>query len=120
MYFAAAEFACKCGIEGCSAPKAPHPSLLLKLEAMREIYGAPIVISSGLRCPAHNAKVGGTTGSEHLTGYGADLACPNSGVRWRLVAAALKAGFQRIGVGKNFLHVGVSRTHDQDVIWTYY
>ena len=120
MYFTDAEFACQCGRSGCSALKAPHPSLLLKLDSMRAIYGSPITITSGIRCPEHNHAVGGVPGSEHETGEGADLACPNSSSRWQLIQAALKAGFRRIGVGKTFLHVGVSRTHASDVIWTYY
>ena len=120
LYFTDAEFACKCGRAGCSALKAPHPALPLKLDVLRQLYGAPITVSSGIRCPEHNAAVGGVPGSEHETGEGADLACPNSSSRWRMVQAALKAGFRRIGIGKTFIHVGVSRSHAQDVIWHYY
>jgi hypothetical protein len=44
----------------------------------------------------------------------------DSSTRLQLVEAAIKAGFRRIGIGKTFVHVGVSKQLPQDVIWTYY
>lgn len=37
-----------------------------KLEAMRVLAGFPIVVTSGHRCAAHNADIGGAAGSWHL------------------------------------------------------
>lgn len=43
------------------------------LQPLREAYGAPIVVSSGYRCPALNKAVGGANTSQHLSGEAADI-----------------------------------------------
>lgn len=43
------------------------------LDELRRLYGKPIVITSGYRCPALNKAVGGTPGSQHTKGQAADL-----------------------------------------------
>lgn len=43
------------------------------LNPFRKEWGAPIIISSGFRCPALNQAVGGVKNSAHLYGWGVDL-----------------------------------------------
>lgn len=43
------------------------------LDPLREMYGKPIYISSGYRCPELNKAVGGVSGSQHKTGQAADI-----------------------------------------------
>ena len=43
------------------------------LEPARVAFGSPIYITSGYRCPALNAAVGGKPTSQHLRGEAADL-----------------------------------------------
>ena len=43
------------------------------LDPLREKWGAPIVVSSGYRCPALNRAVGGATNSQHTKGEAADI-----------------------------------------------
>lgn len=43
------------------------------LEPARVSFGAPIYVTSGYRCPALNAAVGGKPTSQHLRGEAADL-----------------------------------------------
>ena len=43
------------------------------LDPLRELYGKPIHISSGYRCPRLNKAVGGEANSQHLTGQAADI-----------------------------------------------
>lgn len=43
------------------------------LQPLRERLGAPIVISSGYRCPALNEKIGGARASQHTRGQAADI-----------------------------------------------
>lgn len=43
------------------------------LELIRAHYNAPVILSSGYRCPALNTAVGGATHSDHLTGKAADF-----------------------------------------------
>ena len=65
-------------------------------------------IRYGYRCPAHNAEVGGVKQSAHMTGLAADIACPDSVTRLKILRGLIVAGFRRIGIGKNFIH-GESR-----------
>ena len=48
------------------------------LETIREhaVDGAPIIVSSGYRCPELNAAVGGVPTSNHVLGRAADIICP--------------------------------------------
>ncbi len=46
---------------------------LSRLDAIREAYGKPIVITSGYRCAALNKAVGGKPTSQHLKAQAADL-----------------------------------------------
>ena len=114
-------FRCQCGRKECEAPP-PSRILLLTLDLMRDAYGAPLVATSGPRCAWWNLHEEGDPKSEHLYGDGADLICVGSAVRWKMLDAAKAAGFRRVGIGRIFLHVGVStrQEHPADVVWDYY
>lgn len=43
------------------------------LDPLREAWGAPIIVTSGYRCPALNKAVGGATNSQHIYGQAADI-----------------------------------------------
>jgi len=49
------------------------------LEQVQALLGHPLEISSGYRCPALNAAVGGSTASQHVQGLAADFVCPDFG-----------------------------------------
>lgn len=51
--------------------------LLPLLNGLREMWGSPIIVSSGYRCPELNRLVGGSKTSAHMTGYAADLVPAN-------------------------------------------
>ena len=42
------------------------------LDPIRRRYGAPIIVTSGYRCPALNTAVGGVANSHHIVGCAAD------------------------------------------------
>ena len=65
-YFKQSEFACQCG---CGASNISH-DLVKILEKIREHYGKPVRINSGVRCKTHNTRVGGAANSQHLSTYG--------------------------------------------------
>lgn len=117
-HFSRAEFACPCGRCG-GFPVEPTQQLVMVLEAVRHHAGRPVVVNSGVRCPPHNFEVGGVEASEHTTGEGADVKALDSRARWELVTAAIKAGVRRIGIGKTFVHVGISPVLPTEVIWIY-
>ncbi len=89
------------------------------LEKTRQKAGVPFVITSGYRSPAHNRKVGGVSSSSHLSGHAVDIRCARSSDRFKIIAAALAAGFNRIGVSGRFLHLDNDPKKPKNVIWTY-
>ena len=91
------------------------------LDVARGIAGIPFVITSGYRSPAYNKKIGGSANSAHMDSTAVDLRCRNSSERFKIVNAAIKAGFTRIGVADNFIHLDISKrdVHPDNVMWTY-
>lgn len=89
------------------------------LEDARFSLGQPMIITSGYRCPLHNANVGGVPGSSHTKGVAVDIKCSNNNHRFKLVAALIDAGFTRIGIANTFVHVDLDKTKPQERIWTY-
>ena len=51
--------------------------LAVNLQKIRDYFGQPIHINSAYRSPAHNARIGGATRSQHLTGKASDLSMKN-------------------------------------------
>ena len=43
------------------------------LDPIRSHYGAPLIVTSGYRCPALNTAVGGVANSHHIVGCAADI-----------------------------------------------
>lgn len=69
----------------------PNLKLLARgLDRVRRYLGHPLEISSGYRCPALNAAVGGTPSSQHVQGLAADFTCSGYGPPLA-VARALRA-----------------------------
>lgn len=123
-HFSSFEFVCSC--PRCLGRERGRPTtrLLATLEAIRGLFGQPISITSGYRCPPHNAEVGGVFPSEHtledeLTDA-ADIVCLGDRARYDLLKILITLKVQRIGIGKNFIHVGASQTLPAPCIWTYY
>ena len=114
QYFKPDEFCCKCGCGLCN----PHPQLVAVLDAVRKDYGAPIHITSGCRCNAHNEKVGGVPSSAHTKGFAVDIRCDSSADRASLLPV-LQRYFDRIGIAKTFIHVDLDPDLPHGVTWVY-
>jgi len=96
-----------------------------KLETIRVTLNKPIRINSGWRCKTYNnsKKVRGKRNSAHLIGKAADIRISSSHDRYLVIDTCIKIGINRIGIGKNFLHLDSadeSTGHPQHVIWHYY
>ena len=50
-----------------------NPKLPEYLQKARDHFGKPMIITSGYRTTAHNAKVGGVSNSQHVFGNAADV-----------------------------------------------
>ena len=118
--FRAKEFACKDGTD----PLFVDSELVQVLQAIRDHFGAPVVITSGYRTAAHNRAVGGAVYSQHQYGRAADirvsgvpveqLAAETAKMLFSLIAAyaeTLLPGTGGIGryPAKGFVHVDVRK-----------
>jgi len=92
---------------------------LNKLTKARELAAIGFKITSGYRTPEHNEKVGGVPNSSHTLGHAVDIYAPTSRQKYIIINSLLQAGFNRIGVAKNFIHVDDDPSKNEDVIWTY-
>ena len=103
QHFRAEELACPCGTCGRLVV---HWALVELLQRMRWRLGRPLLVTSGYRCPAHNAAVGGTPSSLHLCGMAADLQC--TGLTPEMLAhVAVECGAGGTGRYPRHLHVDV-------------
>lgn len=68
-YFKYSEFTCHCG---CGYNRVDI-RLVKILDNIREHYGKPAIITSGVRCEKHNREVGGVEGSWHTKRKAADF-----------------------------------------------
>ena len=114
QHFTLDEFRCPCCYR---KPMDPHA--LVTFDRVRDRAKIPMVVTSGYRCPAHNAKINGATNSSHLRALAGDFATPTSTHRYRILEAAIAVGVNRIGIGDTFIHLDVDRSLPQCVIWTY-
>ena len=76
------------------------------LERMRLDLDAPITITSGYRCPEHNAKVGGAQRSRHLL-FATDIKPSDDDPKkllW-MYRIALNLDFGGIGMYETFIHL---------------
>lgn len=113
-YFPEKELRCKCG---CGAYDMDE-MFMYYLNRVREVANIPFIITSGYRCPAHNEKVGGSKTSSHLIGKAVDISCTNSKDR-HIMIENLCFHFNRIGIGKDFIHVDMDDNKPEYRIWVY-
>ena len=103
-YFKPEEFACKCGCGDMDM----DADFLRKIDSLRHLCGFPFTITSGKRCPEHNAKIRGARNSQHLYGKAADISLRGEQAH-KVVQAAREIGFNGIGVAQKgngrFIHV---------------
>lgn len=72
--FTREEFRCRCAGRYCDGfPAEPSRALVRLAQGVRDAFGRPVILSSGVRCETHNANVGGVAGSRHKTGTAMDF-----------------------------------------------
>ena len=112
-YFTRAEFRCPCGRCG-GFPVEPDEKMVRTVDAIRAKLGKPIGIvdsgGSGVRCPEHNAAVGGVATSYHLKGMAADLHCATATpAEMKKAAEAVMGKTGGIGLYGWGIHVDVGK-----------
>lgn len=113
-HFNLTEFACPC----CSGNNI-QAGFVEQLQKARAIARVAFKIDSGWRCEAHNTQVGGEAQSSHMAGWAADIACPTPGVYFQVLNAVIRAGFNRIGRGRDYIHVDCDPNKPANVSWPY-
>jgi zinc D-Ala-D-Ala carboxypeptidase len=114
-YFNKSEMACKCGCGEVDMDK----KFMSKLDLARGMSGTSYVVNSGYRCTNYNAQVGGKPGSAHTKGLASDIKATESRKRFNIINGLIKAGFNRMGIDKKFIHVDLDTSKDKDVVWIY-
>jgi uncharacterized protein YcbK (DUF882 family) len=105
-YFTSKEFTCKCGI---CRDQIIDEVLVSKLNEVRELYGAPITVTSGFRCARHQAHLRGTLPpgqtaagrSSHEDGIAADIAGEDMAKLYSICFSI----FDNLGKARSFVHV---------------
>lgn len=113
-YFSNKELKCRCGACGCKGEINNY--LAIWLDKIREAVKKPVKVTSGLRCPKHNAKEGGSRTSKHITGHAADIKVADlEPSLLALIARGCAPRNRRLGIGiyKSWIHVDIdARTKD--------
>ncbi len=119
--FSRTEMKCRCGCGKADMDE----GFMDWLQTVRNMYGAPMIISSGYRCPEYNNRISSTgfTGP-HTTGKAIDAAVSGR-LAHRLVKVATDQGATGIGIKqkgpheKRFIHLDTLDGDLRPWIWTY-
>lgn len=117
-FFTREEFRCQCGGKYCDGfPVEPERELLRVCNEFRRRLGVPVTIvdsgGSGVRCPQHNAAVGGVANSNHLYGKAADLHSEKSPEEMYRVAEEILGNTGELGLYSWGIHVAVNCTYSR-------
>jgi zinc D-Ala-D-Ala carboxypeptidase len=125
-YFELDEFKCR-GQNCCGGSNHIAPVFVRALDELRHRYGRPLVVSSGYRCPIHNARVS-STGADgpHTTGRAGDLGVDRAEALQVLRIALEMACFMGIGIHQKgagrFIHLDTLPDRPgqpRPTIWSY-
>lgn len=114
-YFASSEFL-KC-VPPCCIDDLDDV-LLDKLDIVRSLCGFPLVVTSAYRTFDYEQSKGRTGSSSHCKRIAVDVSCLSSGQRLHIVQNSLRAGFERIGIGKTFVHLDLDKDKPS-CMWLY-
>ena len=91
--------------------KRPYSELFNIFDAVRTVWGAPLHVSSGYRCPYHNTQVGGSPLSIHTFGLALDCDLATA-EEVEEVYSLLNTDFHHLRIGKyvdtgTFIHFDI-------------
>ena len=110
------ELACKCGC----GKSGVTVELMNKLQGLRTVYGKPMKVTSGYRCPDHPDEAKKTRPGAHAQGTAADIRTVTGTEKYELKKLAFQMGFVGIGDAKTFTHLDVGHdTANRPANWSY-
>ena len=118
-HFEESEFRCRC----CDLALM-EDSFMIRLELIRFVYGRPMIVNSGYRCPDQNERVSSTgRDGPHTSGRAADFRVSGHDA-FALLALAIGKGMTGLGIkqhGKNnrFLHLDDLSGETRPWVWSY-
>lgn len=92
--------------------------LLILLDFARDYAQIPIKLNSAYRSRDYEIAHHRSGTSSHCCGLAVDIACTDNFQRLKLISGALSAGFRRIGIDTNFIHLDCDDSKP-DCIWLY-
>ena len=108
-YFTRAEFRCTCGKCG-GFPVEPEETLVRLADQVRDHFGAPVMVSSGVRCQTHNDELPGSAkNSYHVKGKAMDFCVQGvSGAELLAYVKQLPVHYAYQIKGSDFVHMDVN------------
>ena len=108
-YFTRAEFRCPCGKCG-GFPVEPEETLVRLADQVRDHFGAPVIVSSGVRCQTHNDELPGSAkNSYHVKGKAMDFCVLGvSGAELLAYVKTLPIHYAYQINGSDFVHMDVN------------
>lgn len=111
-HFKRSEFKCTCRGKYCKGyPVEPDLKMVKLLDDMREYFGVPITVTSGVRCKKYNnSLVGSIPNSQHTKGKAADIIVPGVPLaKVKAKAYDLGAAYSYYGTANmgNAVHVNI-------------
>lgn len=101
---------------------AMQPEFMTKLQALRTLYGKPMVVNSGYRSVDHPLEAKKAVKGTHTKGIAADIAC-NGQEAYKIVHLAMNLGFTGIGVAQKgdlrFVHLDTWEEYPRPNMWSY-
>lgn len=103
--FKATEFRCKCPICKLQVPHKMDPLVLEKVQELRDLYGAPLSLTSAYRCAEHPEEKRKKKPGQHHAGTAVDIRVSDGVMRRKLVEIGLALGARGVGVANSFVHL---------------
>jgi zinc D-Ala-D-Ala carboxypeptidase len=99
-----------------------QPAFMASMQQLRNMYGKPMAITSGYRCPDHPIEAKKSTPGAHASGEACDIGVQGTDA-YHLLRLALALDFTGIGVqqkgGGRFIHLDTLRDPPRPNVWSY-
>jgi len=89
------------------------------LDRIRARYGKAMILTSAFRSVAWEKSKGRSGSGDHPNRTGTDIVSKDGTSKMGIIKAAIAEGCNRIGIHKDFIHIGSGKTLPQNVVWLY-